>query len=67
MKIHVLRIKGRFQKFSFVSVHAPMEAKCEVEKGQLYKQLKSIYIQHPSYDIKIIICDFNASWKKGLG
>jgi endonuclease/exonuclease/phosphatase family metal-dependent hydrolase len=37
-----------------------MEDKSEMEKDQFYEQLERTYTQCPSYDIKIIIGDFNA-------
>jgi hypothetical protein len=60
MKICVLKIKSRFQNYSFICVYAPMEDKSEVEKDQLEEQFERTYIHCPSYDIKIIIGDFNA-------
>jgi exonuclease III len=43
MKIYVLRIKGRFQNYSIISMHAPMEEKSEMEKDQFYEQLENIH------------------------
>jgi endonuclease/exonuclease/phosphatase family metal-dependent hydrolase len=57
MKICVLRIKGRFKKNIICT---PTEDKSEMEKGQFYEQLERTYTQCPSYDIMIIIGDFNA-------
>jgi hypothetical protein len=55
----------------FFCVHAPKEDKSGVESAQFYEQLNRTYIQCPSYDIKIIMSDFNAkagngSWAKTI-
>jgi hypothetical protein len=45
----VLRIKDRFQNYSFIRVHAPTEDKSDMENDHFYEQLQRTYIQCPSW------------------
>ncbi|XP_045502209.1 craniofacial development protein 2-like [Colias croceus] len=59
-RISVLRIRGQFANISLVNVYAPTELAVDETKDQFYEQLELIYDQLPSYDIKIVLGDFNA-------
>ena len=65
--ICTLRIRGVFFNATIICVHAPMEEKDEVQKDNFYEDLERIYTKAPKHDIKVVMGDFNAKVRKGLG
>jgi endonuclease/exonuclease/phosphatase family metal-dependent hydrolase len=55
-----LRIKGKFNKLSIISVHARTEEKPDEEKEKFYEDLQMIHNKIPKPDIVIILEDLNA-------
>lgn len=55
-----LRLKGKYQKITFVNIHAPSEEKGMDLKEQFYSKLDEVYEAIPRYDMKIILGDANA-------
>ena len=55
-----LRIKGKFNNLSIISVHAPTEEKAEEEKEKFYEDLQKIHNKIPKHDIVIIMGHLNA-------
>jgi exonuclease III len=54
-----LRIKGKFNYLSIISVRAPTEEKPD-EKKKLYEDLQKVNNKIPKHDIVIILGDLNA-------
>jgi hypothetical protein len=59
-RICILRMKGRFHKYSLLCAHAPTEGKEAYEKDDFYDNLDNFYDERPKFDIKIHLGDFNA-------
>jgi exonuclease III len=55
-----LRIKGKFNNLSIISVHAPTEEKTDEEKEKFYEDLKIVHNKIPKHDIVIILGNLNA-------
>jgi exonuclease III len=55
-----LRIKGKFNNLSVISVHAPTEEKTDEEKEKFYEDLQIVHNKIPKHDIVIILGDLNA-------
>ena len=56
-----IRIRGIFNNYSFICVHAPTEVESDIsEKDAFYDQLDRLYESCPEYDTKIILGDLNA-------
>ena len=55
-----LRIKGKFNYLSVISVHTPTEEKTDEEKGKFYEDLQVVHNKIPKHDIIIILGDLNA-------
>ena len=62
----VLRIRGKFENYSYICAHAPTEEKSERKKYQFYGRLDRMYKQCPSYNIKIILGNMNAKVGKEI-
>jgi exonuclease III len=60
MKDCKLRIKGKFNNLSIISVHAPAEEKTDEEKEKLYEDLQTVHNKIPKHDIVIVLGDLNA-------
>jgi hypothetical protein len=43
-----LRIKGKFNNLSIISVHAPTEEKTDEEKGKFYEYIQMVPTQFPN-------------------
>jgi len=63
-RISTIRIKAKFKNVSLICVHAPTEDKSDDTKDDFYELLDRTYNQCPSYDIKIVLGDFNAKLGK---
>lgn len=59
-RLCTLRLKGKYQKITFVNIHAPSEEKGIELKEQFYSKLDEVYEAIPRYDMKIILGDANA-------
>lgn len=59
-RLCTLRIQGKYQKITFVNIHAPSEDKDMIIKEQFYNELDTIYERIPTYDLKIVLGDANA-------
>jgi endonuclease/exonuclease/phosphatase family metal-dependent hydrolase len=55
-----LRIKGKFNNLSIISVNAPTEEKSDEEKEKFYEDLQIVLNKIPKHDIVIILGDLNA-------
>jgi hypothetical protein len=60
-----MRIKGRFFNHSLINIHAPINDSEEEAKDQFYEQLERAYEACPSHDVKLVMGDANASWRRG--
>ncbi|KAJ8410488.1 hypothetical protein AAFF_G00193920 [Aldrovandia affinis] len=58
-------IYTRHAKVTIVQVYAPTEVASEEEKDIFYTQLQGVLEEIPSYDIKLLIGDFNAKLHGG--
>jgi exonuclease III len=58
-----LRIKGKFNNLSIISVYAPTEEKTDEEKENFY-DLQIVHNKVPKHDIVIILGDLNAKFGK---
>lgn len=59
-RISYLRLKGKFFNTILINVHAPTEEKEPEVKEMLYDILDGVYNRLPTYDVKIVLGDFNA-------
>lgn len=60
-RICTIRIKGIFNNYSLICVHAPTEVEKDPNaKDEFYDQLDRVYESCPSYDTKLVIGDLNA-------
>ncbi|XP_055842639.1 craniofacial development protein 2-like [Episyrphus balteatus] len=59
-RLTTIRIKAKFTNISLICAHAPTEEKDDTTKDNFYELLEKTYEQIPSYDIKIVLGDFNA-------
>jgi hypothetical protein len=59
-RVCLLRIRGKYQKITFINFHAPSEEKDVEVKEAFYNELDRIYEEVPRYDIKIMLGDANA-------
>jgi hypothetical protein len=55
-RICVLRMTGRFHKYSLICAHASTE---NYEKDDFYDNLENVYDKCLKFDIKICLGDFN--------
>ena len=59
-----LRLKGKYNKITFVNVYAPTEDHTEEIKEQFYDNLQYLLDKTPKNDIMIILVDVNAQLGK---
>ena len=59
-RIITARFQSRHAKTTVVQVYAPTEDAEDTEKDSFYDQLQNVFNELPSYDIKLLIGDFNA-------
>jgi exonuclease III len=59
-RLRKLRIIGKFNNLSIISVHAPTEEKTDEEKEKFYEDLQIVHNKIPKHDIVIILGDLNA-------
>ncbi|XP_055855997.1 uncharacterized protein LOC129919171 [Episyrphus balteatus] len=59
-RLTTIRIKAKFTNISLICAHSPTEEKDDTTKDNFYELLEKTYEQIPSYDIKIVLGDFNA-------
>ena len=55
-----LRLRGQFQKLSFINVHMPTEEKSMNIKEMYFDDLRALFDSIPNYDLKIVMGDTNA-------
>lgn len=55
-----MRLKGRFQNITMISVYAPTEDSEENEKDKFYDDLIEVCGRVSRYDIILILSDYNA-------
>lgn len=55
-----LRLRGKFNNYSIINVHAPTEEKEDEEKDEFYEELDHLWVRCPRHDVQIIMGDFNA-------
>jgi hypothetical protein len=58
-RICFLRMRGKFNNFTVILVHAPNREKNKLVKDSLYDKLNQIYQRIPEHDTKIIVGNFN--------
>jgi hypothetical protein len=63
-RICSLRMRGKFNNFTILSVHAPTEENDELFSSSLYDKLNQIHQRIPAHDTKIIVGDFNAKLER---
>jgi hypothetical protein len=63
-RICSLRMRGKFNNFTILSVHAPTEENDELFSDSIYDKLSQIYQRIPAHDTKIIVSDFNAKTER---
>lgn len=59
-RIITARFQSRHAKVTIVQVYAPTEDSDETNKDTFYDQLQDAFNELPSYDIKLLMGDFNA-------
>jgi hypothetical protein len=62
IRMHMCKLwlRGKFNNYSFICVHANMEDKDGEEKEKLYDELEKAYHECPRSDVKLILGDFYA-------
>jgi exonuclease III len=53
-------LRGRWCHIIVLNVHAPTEDKTDDVKDSFYEELEHVYDKFPKYQMKILLCDFNA-------
>jgi exonuclease III len=53
-------LRGRWSNIIVVNVYAPCEDTSDDIKDSFYEELGLVFDQFPRYDMKILLCDFNA-------
>lgn len=60
-RLCTIRIKGKFNNYSFICVYAPTNCEKDLEvKDVFYDQLDRAYESCPKYDTKVVLGDLNA-------
>ncbi|XP_061720037.1 craniofacial development protein 2-like [Cydia pomonella] len=59
-RLCVLRVKSKLFNISILNAYAPTELAEDIAKDEFYEQLEMVYEQIPSFDVKIVLGDFNA-------
>lgn len=59
-RICKLKLKGKFQNITIISIYAPMEDDEEEEKDKFYDDLTEICCRTSRHDITLILGDYNA-------
>lgn len=59
-RLCMLRVHGKKFNITLINVHAPTEEKEEDEKDLFYEDLERAIAATPSFDMKIVLGDFNA-------
>jgi exonuclease III len=59
-RICSFRIRGKFNEFTIILVHAPTEGQDKPGKESFYDKLHQLYQRIPTQDTKIIVGDCNA-------
>ncbi|KAF2883284.1 hypothetical protein ILUMI_22891 [Ignelater luminosus] len=59
-RLSIIRIKGKCRKLTILNVHAPTEETDEDTKQTFYDAIEELMNNVASFDMKIIIGDFNA-------
>ncbi|XP_037956090.1 craniofacial development protein 2-like [Teleopsis dalmanni] len=59
-RIRYLRLKGKFQNISILSVYAPTEESEDENKDEFYDKMANVCSKISRYDIKILYGDYNA-------
>ena len=59
-RIMTLRLRTRFTCATIVQVYAPTDSAADSDKDVFYQQLDAVMDSIPSYDMKILMGDFNA-------
>jgi len=54
-----LRIRGKFNNFTIILVHAPAEEKNELVKSSFYDKCNQIYQRIPTHDTTVVVGNFN--------
>jgi hypothetical protein len=53
-------LRGHWCNIIIVNVHAPCEDTSDDIKDSFFEELGRVFDQFPRYDMKIVLCDFNA-------
>ena len=53
-------MRGRWSNIIVLNVHAPSEEKSDSLKDSFYEELEQVFYHLPTYDLKILLGDFNA-------
>ena len=59
-RIITARLKTRFTNVTMIQIYAPTETSWEKDKDGFYDQLNAVMDAAPSYDLKVVMGDFNA-------
>ncbi|XP_023313012.1 uncharacterized protein LOC111693104 [Anoplophora glabripennis] len=59
-RICLLRLREKYQKITFLNIHAPHEEADLGSKEEFYNELDRLYEEIPKYDMKILLGDANA-------
>jgi len=58
-RICSMRIRGTFNNFTIILVHAPAEEKNELVKGSFYDKHNQMYHKIPAHDTTVVVGNFN--------
>jgi hypothetical protein len=59
-RLSFLVMRGKWYKYIFINVHCPTEEKEDDIKDEFYEELELIFDKFSTYDVKVVLGDFNA-------